>query len=337
MRRRGLRASGRRRGATGPRRRRRRRQAASHGWSKPRPASASTTPADGEQLRALLELAQAGEADPVRRRRSADLVQLLRREHLGGVEAALHGDERLRDRRDGTACRRCARSPSAPPRARGPGRYGLSVVIASKLSATIRKCDGERQVVAADAVVAVAVDPLVMQLDGACLGATNSKRCSSRADRRGMAAHRGPLGLVEAAALAQQRRVDRDLAEVVQPARPSAGGRCRRTEAAARVRARRRSRRRAANGVGGRVALVDDVRERLERAQRLALQAAQCAAATGARRSRAGSGRRRSTDGRSRAARALRRARPRPRSTTSCGSKLSRARTTSRSSARTVR
>ena len=51
----------------------------------------------GDQLGTLLQLRRAGEADAVGRSGASDLGQLGGREHRLGVDAALDGDERLRD------------------------------------------------------------------------------------------------------------------------------------------------------------------------------------------------------------------------------------------------
>src|SRR3954451_1291333 len=79
--------------------------------------------------------------------------------------------------------------------------------------------------------------------------------------------HRGPLGSVEAPALAQQRRVDGDLAEVVEapgPAQPVDVGEGQTERAREAVDVAGDAERVA---IRRRIALVDDVRERLQRAE----------------------------------------------------------------------
>ena len=88
-------------------------------------------------------------------------------------------------------------------------------------------------------------------------------------------AHRRPLCAVEASALAQERCVHRDLAEIVQapgPAEPI-DLREREPERAGEAVDIARNPQRVA--IGRRVSLVDDVGERLERAQGLSLKALQ--------------------------------------------------------------
>ena len=79
----------------------------------------------------------------------------------------------------------------------------------------------ERQVVAADAVVAGAVRAFVMELHRPGLGRDELEPLQQARREARMAPHRGPLGTVEATALAQEGGIDSDLAEVVQPSRPA--------------------------------------------------------------------------------------------------------------------
>ena len=114
-----------------------------------------------------------------------------------------------------------------------------------------------------------------MELYRASLGRDELEPLQQARRQPRMPPHRGPLRTVEDAALAQQGRVDGDLAEVVQPSGPAQ---------AVDVRKREPERTREAVNVAGdpqrvpvrgRIALVDDVGERLECAQRLPLQASE--------------------------------------------------------------
>src|SRR6266581_9662773 len=82
----------------------------------------------------------------------------------------------------------------------------------------------------------------------------------------------GPLVSVEPPGLAQHRRVDGDLAEIVEARRPAQPVDIRegQVESACKLVDVARDPERVA--IGGRIPLVDDVRERLECAQRLALE-----------------------------------------------------------------
>jgi len=72
--------------------------AASQLCANPRPASASNDAAEREQLGPLLQVCRTGEVDPVRRRRTAELVQLGGRQHGRRIDAALNRDEGPCDR-----------------------------------------------------------------------------------------------------------------------------------------------------------------------------------------------------------------------------------------------
>src|SRR3954463_10376142 len=67
----------------------------------------------------------------------------------------------------------------------------------------------------------MAVDALVVELDCVRLGCDELEALQQACGETWVAPHRGPLGPVEAAALAQERRIDCDLAEVVQPPGPA--------------------------------------------------------------------------------------------------------------------
>src|SRR3954453_7926259 len=67
----------------------------------------------------------------------------------------------------------------------------------------------------------MAVDSLVVELDCVRLGCDELETLQQACGEAWVAPHRGPLGPVEAAALTQQRRIDCDLAEVVQPPGPA--------------------------------------------------------------------------------------------------------------------
>ena len=133
----------------------------------------------------------------------------------------------------------------------------------------------ERQVVAADAVIAAAVHSLVMKLDSMCLRGDELEALQQTRGQPWVPAHRCPLRPVEAAGLAQQRCVDGNLAEVVQPACPSESVDLRERKLQRTCKLVHVARNPQRVPIGGRVALVDDVGEGLERAQCLALQALQ--------------------------------------------------------------
>ena len=78
----------------------------------------------------------------------------------------------------------------------------------------------ERQIVAADPVVAAAVHPFVMKLDRTRLRGDELEPLQDARGESRVPAHRGPFDSVELPALSQQRRVDRDLAQVVQSSGP---------------------------------------------------------------------------------------------------------------------
>jgi hypothetical protein len=80
---------------------------------------------------------------------------------------------------------------------------------------------GQRNLLRFDAVVAAPVHALVVVLDRARLSQGEAKAAQQPRRETGMETHRGPLPVVELAGLAQHGRVDRDLAEVVQTARPA--------------------------------------------------------------------------------------------------------------------
>ena len=128
---------------------------------------------------------------------------------------------------------------------------------------------GQRQGAALDPVVALAVVALVVELDSPGLAGCELEALHQSRREPRVPPHRGPFGPVQPSLLAEQRRVDRDLAEVVEargPAQP------------VDVRKGKPERaRKPVDGAGdpdrvlvGRgVALVDDVREGLERVQSL--------------------------------------------------------------------
>src|SRR6266550_2303486 len=112
-----------------------------------------------------------------------------------------------------------------------------------------------------------------MKLDRACLGGHELEALQETRGESRVTAHRRPFDSVELPALSQHRRVDCDLAEVVQPTRPPEPvylreRKLQRTREPVDI---TRNPQRVA--VGGRIALVDDVGEGLECAERFALQA----------------------------------------------------------------
>ena len=208
------------------------------------------------------------------RRSTAELVQLGGRQHGRGVDAALDGDKRSCDRgvelRPGVALDLRQGCLVREPRAVGAVRRHRVEAVGDDQE--VRR---EREIFAADAVVARAVHALVMKLDRARLRRHELEPLQQSSGKAGMAAHRGPLGAVQGSLLAQERSVDRHLAEIVQATRPAQpvdlgvgqlqGARqtVDVTGDAERV------------TVGRWVALVDDVGKRLERAKRLPLEALQ--------------------------------------------------------------
>ena len=128
---------------------------------------------------------------------------------------------------------------------------------------------GERQLLGRDSVVPAAVEPLVMELDRARLGGRELEAAEQASREPGRPPHRAPLGRVQLAGFAQHRGVDRDLAEVVQSGGPAQAvdvgvGETERAGELVHVLSDPNR-----VTVRGRVALVDDVRERLQGVKRL--------------------------------------------------------------------
>jgi hypothetical protein len=152
---------------------------------------------------------------------------------------------------------------------RAVGRHGVEAV------GEHEEVRGERDRVAGDPVVARAVDPLVVVLDGLGLPGGEAEALEQPGRKPRGAMHRRPFRGREEAALAQDGGVDANLAEIEPPPGPAQARDLLRREAerarevldvacdADRV------------PVGGGVALVDDVGERLERRRDLAAQDAQ--------------------------------------------------------------
>ena len=150
-----------------------------------------------------------------------------------------------------------------------PGRYGRSLVIASKLSATTRKCAASGWSADRDSVVAAPVVALAVVLDGAGLGGGDLEPAQQAGREARRAPDRVPFVRPQLAGLAQHGRVDRDLAEIVQARRPAQAvdvGVGQAERAGERVDVAGDADRVA---VGRGVALVDDVREGLEGVERL--------------------------------------------------------------------
>ena len=176
--------------------------------------------AEREQLGSFLQLSWTGEVDHVLRRSTAEVVELGRRQYGRGVEATLDCDKGS-----------CDRGVELSPGITLDLRQGCLVREPCAVGAVRRhrveavgddqEMGREREIVAADAVVARAVHALVMKLDRARLRRHELEPLQQSSGEAGMTAHRSPLGAVQGSLLAQERSVDRHLAEIVQATRPA--------------------------------------------------------------------------------------------------------------------
>ena len=179
--------------------------------------------------------------------RAANLLALLCRQCGERILATLQRDERLRDRRV-ELCADVALDlrqglVGAEAGAVGPVAGHRVEAVGDDEELRCERLIGRR-----DSVVAAAVVALAVVLDRSGLGGRDLEPAQQASREAGRSPDGAPLVRPELAGLAQDSRVDRDLAEVVQRARPSAGGRCRSRGARARGRASRRSRPRGSSG-----------------------------------------------------------------------------------------
>src|SRR6266849_558326 len=187
----------------------------------PEPGEQDDQAAEREQLGPLLEIATAGhDAEPVGGGRTADLLELLLRENVRRIQTALHGDERLADRRMELRAEvpldLCERLVARQPRTIGTlARHRVEAV---RDDQEVRR---ERQVLIADSVVPASVEPLVVELDRTRLGRDELEALEQARGQARMTADGRPLFPVEPAGFPEHGRIDRDLAEIVEPTRPA--------------------------------------------------------------------------------------------------------------------
>src|SRR5207237_6012393 len=182
------------------------------------PREQDDEPSEREELRPVFEGPPAGDQpEPVRRRGAADLLELVRRQDVCRIETALDGDERLSDRRVKLRaevpldlCERLL--PREPRPVRPLARHRVEAV------GDDQEMRGEGKILVADAVVAAAVEALVVELDCARLRRDELEALEQTSGEPWMTAHRRPLLAVEAARLAEHGRIDGDLPEIVEPA-----------------------------------------------------------------------------------------------------------------------
>ena len=225
--------------------------------------------AEREQLRPLAQVAGARQVwDVVRRGRAAKLLLLLGRQRRVRVLSALEGDERLRDRRvELRADVRLDLRERLLDAQAGPVRpVGAHRVEAVGDDQEVRR---ERELRGGEPVVARSVEALVVVLDRPGLGRRELEAAQDPRGEPRCSAHRAPLVGGQPPALAQHGRVDRDLAEVVEARRPAepvdvAVGQPERPGEVVHVAGDPHG-----VAVGRGMALVDDVREGLERVERL--------------------------------------------------------------------
>ena len=225
--------------------------------------------AERDEIRALFEA--TGSTDlghAVRGGGPAELVLLFWGQRGERIVAPLQGHERLRD---GGVELRADVPLDLGQRLLGPEACAVRAVARHRVEAVgdDEEVGGERLVLRRDPVVAPAVEALPVVLDCARLsgGELEAPEQAGRQPRR--APDRAPLRGGELPGLSEHGGVDRDLAEVVQPGGPA-------QPVDVGVGEPERARQRVdvagdADGmpVGVRVALVDDVGERLEGVERL--------------------------------------------------------------------